>query len=264
MTAHPAAAATPLAPIISARGTAIGYGDHPVVQDVDFDIHRGEVVAVLGANGSGKSTLIRGFLGLAQVMGGTLELFGIPSAHFHDRHRIGYVPQRHTVVGSVPSTVREVVSSGRLPLRRLFGRSTAADRAATQAAIDTVGLSDRADANIALLSGGQQRRALIARALAAEPDILIMDEPTAGVDAENQRILARTLGRLVEAGTTLLIVTHEVGPLAVLVDRALVLRDGQVAYDGPLLPHQIGASDGAEAHHHGAAPALRPGVGLTG
>lgn len=251
-------------PIMRARGAAVGYGERPAVVDVDFDLYAGEVVALLGPNGSGKSTLIRGFLGLAQVMGGTIELFGMPSAQFRERHRIGYVPQRHTVVGSVPSTVREVVSSGRLPLRRVFRRSSATDRAATLAAIDTVGLGDRADTNIALLSGGQQRRALIARALAAEPDVLVMDEPTAGVDAANQQILARTLAHLVGAGTTLLIATHEAGPLATLVDRAVVMHDGRVGYDGPLLPHLVSVTDDAEAHVHDASPPPRRGIGLTG
>jgi zinc transport system ATP-binding protein len=246
------------------RGVAVGYGERPAIHDVDFDLTHGEVVAVLGPNGSGKTTLIRGILGLAPILAGTLDLFGIPADQFRERYRIGYVPQRHTVVGTIPSTVREVVASGRLPRKRAFARTTTADRTAVAAAIETVGLSDRTDESLATLSGGQQRRALIARALAAEPDVLVMDEPTAGVDSSNQLMLAETLRRLVAGGATLLVVTHEIGPLVPLVTRAVVMRDGCPQYDGPLRADMVGASDGADAHEHGSPPTEVGGLGLTG
>jgi zinc transport system ATP-binding protein len=246
------------------RGAAVGYDDRPVIDGVDFELRPGEVVAVLGPNGSGKTTLVRGILGLARVIEGSLDLFGIPADQFRERYRIGYVPQRHTVVGTIPSTVREVVSSGRLARKRPFARSARADRAAVARAIDTVGLADRTDENLARLSGGQQRRALIARALAAEPDVLVMDEPTAGVDSANQQMLAATLHRLVTDGATLLIVTHEIGRLVPLITRAVVMRDGHIGYDGPLLPAMVGVSDGADAHEHGRQPSQPGGLGLTG
>jgi zinc transport system ATP-binding protein len=238
------------------RGVAIGYGDRPAVRDVDFALDAGEVVVLLGPNGAGKSTVVRGMLGLSRLMAGELELFGVPAADFRQRYRLGYVPQRHTIVGGVPSTVREVVSSGRLARKRLFAPMRAADRAVVAAAIDLVGLAERADVSVGKLSGGQQRRVLIARALAAEPDVLVMDEPTAGVDAANQEILAATLGQLVAGGSTLLLVAHELGPLEPLIQRVVVMRDGRVVYDGPPLPGGEGAYHSAEqgayrtVHHH--------------
>jgi len=250
-------------PLVRLNGAAIGYADRPVVRDVDLTIERGEVVALLGPNGSGKTTLVRGILGLARLLGGSLELFGVPHERFRERARIGYVPQRHTVVGTVPSTVREVVSSGRLALRSAFARPTAADKTAVEHAIATVGLSDHAGNNVSELSGGQQRRVLIARALASQPDPLVMDEPTAGVDSTNQGLLTQTLARLVDEGVTLLVVTHEVGPLVPLVTRAVVMREGRKAYDGPLLASMVGASDGGDHHDiDDLGPANR--LGLTG
>lgn len=235
------------APVLALRGVSIGYSERALVHDVWLSVHRGEVVAVLGANGSGKTTLVRGVLGLATVLAGEVELLGSPIGSRADRALVGYVPQRHTVGGTIPSTVREVVSSGRLSRLGWLGRLRASDRAAVQTAMDAVDLAHVADVDIADLSGGQQRRALIARALASEPEVLIMDEPTAGVDQASQQALARTVARLVALGVTLVIVTHEVGPLAGVVTRSVVMQEGRVAYDGPLVPSMLGASDGAGA-----------------
>jgi zinc transport system ATP-binding protein len=249
--------------IVRMRGASVGYGDRPAVRDVDFSLDPGEVVVVLGPNGAGKSTLVRGILGLATLMDGELDLFGVPAAEFRERYRLGYVPQRHTVTGGIPSTVREVVATGRLPHKRAFSATNAADRAAVAAAIDTVGLAERADTPIGSLSGGQQRRALIARALAAEPDVLVMDEPTAGVDAANQEILAATLRSLVERGSTLLIVAHELGPLEPLISRVVVMRDGRIDYDGPPLGRSaVEHEDDEHVHHHLDDSAAHGGLGL--
>ncbi|HEX8497442.1 MAG TPA: metal ABC transporter ATP-binding protein [Actinomycetales bacterium] len=241
---------TAAAPVLQLRGVSVGYTERAVVHDVDLSIRRGEVVAVLGANGSGKTTLVRGLLGLASVLTGSIEVLGAPLGARGDRTALGYVPQRHTVGGSVPSTVREVVSSGRLPRLGWFGRMRAADRAAVRSAIDAVDLGAMADTDIADLSGGQQRRALIARALASEPQVLVMDEPTAGVDLASQQALARAIERLVELGVTLVVVTHEVGPLADVVTRSIVMVDGRITYDGPFEASMLGASDGTHGHHH--------------
>ena len=235
------------AAVFDLRGGAVGYLNRPVLRDVDFVLPAGEVVVLLGPNGSGKSTLVRALLGLLPLLAGRLELFGVPAEQFSARWRVGYVPQRPSVAGGVSATVREVVGSGRLALRRPFAPMRPTDRAAVDAAIETVGLAERARTNVALLSGGQQRRVLIARALAGGPDVLVMDEPTAGVDLANQQILAETLRSLVTTGKTLLLVAHELGVLESLIDRVVVLRDGRKAYDGPPLP---GLSDhAADAHH---------------
>jgi zinc transport system ATP-binding protein len=241
--------------VVQLRGVSVGYGERAVVRDVDLTVRRGDVVAVLGANGSGKTTLMRGLLGLATVLAGEAEVLGEPIGSRRTRGRVGYVPQRQTVGGSIPSTVREVVASGRLPRRPLVGRRTAADREAVRRAIAAVDLEPWADTDIAQLSGGQQRRALIARALASEPDVMIMDEPTAGVDAASQQALARSIERLVERGVTLLVVTHEVGPLAGVLTRSIVVRDGRIVHDGPLrdgavpVPSEHHGDLGHHAHH---------------
>ncbi|MDQ1294911.1 MAG: zinc transport system ATP-binding protein [Actinomycetota bacterium] len=215
------------------RGAQIGYTQHPTVRSADLTIRRNEVVALIGPNGSGKSTLVRGVLGLARVLGGEVELFGLPASRFRERHRIGYVPQRHTVGGGIPSTVHEVVCSGRLPRRRWALRSNREDRAAVAAAIETVDLTAQTKVPVAHLSGGQQRRVLIARALASEPEIMIMDEPTAGVDVVHAERLVKTLSTLVDNGLTLLIVTHEVHPLRNVLTRVVGMDGGRITLDVP-------------------------------
>ena len=244
--------------VVRMSDVTIGYGERPVVRHADLTITDGEVVAILGPNGSGKTTLMRGLLGLATVLAGDVELLGRPLRTRRDRARVGYVPQRHTVGGTVPATVREVVASGRLPRLAWHGRLRSADRAVVDRAIEAVDLGPLADSDVAELSGGQQRRALIARALSSEPQVLVMDEPTAGVDLASQHALARTVARLTERGVTMLIVTHEVGPLVDVVTRALVVTDGRITYDGPLAAYPGGAEDAGAHHLHEAGDCLDP------
>ncbi|MFD5893990.1 MULTISPECIES: metal ABC transporter ATP-binding protein [unclassified Streptomyces] len=218
---------------MSLRGATATLGARPVLRGIDLTVRRGEVVALLGANGSGKSTAVRSVIGQVPLTGGEVTLFGTPLRRFRDWARVGYVPQRTTAASGVPATVREVVSSGRLSRSGLLRWPSKADRAAVRHAIELVGLADRAKDSVEALSGGQHQRVLIARALAAEPELLIMDEPMAGVDLASQEILAATLRDQVAAGTTVLLVLHELGPLEPLIDRAVVLRDGCVTHDGP-------------------------------
>jgi zinc transport system ATP-binding protein len=240
-------------PVLAYIGCGIGYGDTRVVHDVDLRIDEGESVALLGANGSGKTTLVRAALGLARVQTGILELFGTPIHRVRERARVGYVPQRHTVATSVPATVAEVVACGRLartsPLSRLAPGARRADAVAVQRALGVVGLAHRASTNVAELSGGQQRRVLIARALAADPEVLLLDEPTAGVDSASQTALAATLAELSAGGTTLVVVTHELAALADVVTRAVVMRDGRVVHDGRLRAATQTLWD-EPGHHH--------------
>ncbi len=247
---------------IGLHGASIGYGDVPIVREVDLAVAPGEAVAVLGSNGSGKTTLARGLLGLATVLAGEVSVLGAPVGRLRERGRVGYVPQRHTVSGAAPATVREVVSVGRLARLGLFRRLGAADRRAVADAVAAVGMADRMEDPVASLSGGQQRRVLVARALAAEPELLIMDEPTAGVDAASQEALAGVLARVSATGTTLLVVTHEAGPLAGVLSRAVVVESGRITYDGPLAGAQ--AEPGGGHHHHEDAgqPPGRPGYRL--
>ncbi|MFB6896402.1 metal ABC transporter ATP-binding protein [Streptomyces hydrogenans] len=248
-------------PVISVRGATAALGARPVLRGVDLTVGRGEVVALLGANGSGKSTAVRAVIGQVPLTGGTIELFGTPRKRFRDWARVGYVPQRTTAAAGVPATIREVVSSGRLARRR-FGWTTRADRDAVERAIALVGLADRAKDSVSALSGGQHQRVLIARALASEPELLIMDEPMAGVDLASQEILAATLREQVAGGTSVLLVLHELGPLEPLIDRAVVLRDGCVVHDGPppeaLGQHALPGHD--HVHPHAAGEPLRTGL----
>ncbi|HEY3005560.1 MAG TPA: metal ABC transporter ATP-binding protein [Kribbellaceae bacterium] len=232
---------------VQAADLSVDLGGRLVLRGVDLTVRPGEVVAVLGTNGSGKSTLIRTLVGLLPVTRGEVRLFGTPVSRFRQWRRVGYVPQRITAAGGVPATVQEVVTSGRLARRRLLRPLTAADRSAVAGSLEAVGLSDRRRDAVAELSGGQQQRVLIARALAGEPDLLILDEPTAGVDLKSQAIFATAVRTLVERGTTVLLVSHDLGPMDTLIDRAVVLRAGRVAYDGPPNATQTHA----HVHPHG-------------
>ncbi|MGW7405491.1 metal ABC transporter ATP-binding protein [Streptomyces sp. NPDC054833] len=241
-------------PVISMRDVRAELGSRPVLRGIDLTVNRGEVVALLGANGSGKSTAIRSLIGQVPVSGGEIALFGTPRRGFRDWARVGYVPQRTTAAGGVPATVTEIVSAGRLSRTR-FGLFRKADHEAVRRALELVGMADRAKDSVNALSGGQHQRVLIARALVAEPELLIMDEPMAGVDLASQEVLAQTLSEQVAAGTTVLLVLHELGPLEPLIDRAVVLRDGCVLHDGPP-PRAVGqhALPGHD-HVHPHAPA---------
>jgi len=219
--------------VIDVESGNLALGGRPVLRGISLSVRPGEVVAVLGSNGSGKSTLVRGLMGLVKWSSGDIRLFGISLPGFRDWHRVGYVPQQFVATGGVPATVREVVSSGRLSRRRLLMPMSQADRAAVRSAIATVELTDRRHDAVSQLSSGQQQRVLIARALAGEPELFVLDEPNAGVDHHNQLSLARTLANLVDAGATVVVVLHELGPLAGLIDRAVLLQDGRIVYDGP-------------------------------
>ena len=232
-------------PIVLTDG-AVAIGGRPILRGIDLRVPRGQFVALLGPNGSGKSTLVRAVTGLLPLASGRLALFGTPYADFDAWHRVGFVPQRSGATSGVPATVREVVASGRVTRRRLLRPMSPADRRAVADAIEVVGLTDRARIGISQLSGGQQQRVLIARALAGEPDLLVLDEPTAGVDLPNQHALAEALRLLQERGATILLVAHELGPLEPLIDRAVVMRDGRIAYDGPRLSQE----EAAHGHHH--------------
>lgn len=233
-------------PAFEVTRACVTFDGECVVDEVSLRIEPGEFVVVLGGNGAGKTTLMRALLGLLPLSHGQVKVHGVPVADYSDWDRIGYVPQRLLATGAVPMSVREVVESARWGPRtrwRVFGRG---DAAATQDALATVGLSDRSDDRIDTLSGGQQRRVLIARALATGADTLVLDEPTAGIDAESQRRLAETLAVVREQHRTVVLVTHEMGPLADLATRAIVLGradHGSVQYDGPPRREDL-------AHHH--------------
>jgi zinc transport system ATP-binding protein len=235
-------------PVVALRGGSVAYDGRTAVSGVDLVVAPGEVVAVLGANGSGKSTVVRAVVGLLPLAGGTLELFGTPRDRFREWTRLGYVPQRAGATTGVPATVREVVATGRLARSGLRRRS-AEDRRAVEAALETVGLADRARDSVGTLSGGQQQRVLIARALTCDPELLVLDEPTAGVDLASQAALAQTLRSLVQRGTTVVLVAHELGPMHPLITRAVTMSEGRVLHDGPPPePDHLHVHDPEHAH----------------
>jgi zinc transport system ATP-binding protein len=241
---------SPEPPVRLSDGT-VALGGRPVLRGIDLVVEPGEFVALMGANGSGKSTLVRTLTGLLPLTIGRLDLFGTPIRDFRDWRRIGFVPQRGGAGSGIPATVWELVASGRLTHRRLLRPLSKADRTAVDTAIDVVGLTDKARDGVTSLSGGQQQRTLIARALAGEPELFFLDEPTAGVDLPNQLALTAALQRLKDGGATIVLVAHELGPLAALVERAVVMRDGRIAYDGaPLADHAVHHPDFGEAHTH--------------
>ncbi|MCW2810739.1 MAG: transporter ATP-binding protein [Friedmanniella sp.] len=239
--------------VLAADDVTVELGGLPVLRGITFSVHAGEAVALLGGNGSGKSTLVRSLLGLVPRQRGTVELFGRPLAGFGDWARIGYVPQRSTASLS-GAKVREVVAAGRLAHRRPFLPPRPADRAAVTRALEAVGMADRAGDRLSVLSGGQQQRVLIARALAGEPELLVLDEPTAGVDLAHQEVLATLLRDSLRAGTAVMVVLHEAGALGPLVDRAVLLSEGRIAHDGPLGDlagtFETGGHEHGHDHHH--------------
>lgn len=221
-------------PPIDVRDATLALDGRVILREVSLTVATGEVVSLLGANGSGKSTLVRAVVGLIPLRAGHVTLFGSSLRRFRQWHRVGYVPQRVTAASGVPATVREVVAAGRLSHHRWVGRQSRADRTAVDGALDAVGMTAFADAGVGRLSGGQQQRVLIARALAGQPDLLILDEPLSGLDDASQQATAAALRALVDAGTSVLLVLHDLGYLADLIDRCVVLRDGTAAYTGAL------------------------------
>jgi zinc transport system ATP-binding protein len=245
--------------VVDVRDATVALGARRVLHGVDLVVRPGEVVTLLGPNGSGKSTLVRVAVGLVPVQAGTVRLFDLPIDRFRDWHRVGYVPQRTTASSGVPATVREVVAAGRLAQRRPFRRAGARDREAVERALDLVGLTERSADSVVELSGGQQQRVLIARAAAADPNLLVLDEPNAGIDRRSQEAFAHALRLFVASGRSVLLALHELGPLAVLVDRAVVLDAGRVVYSGPLPVPSIVAGMPHEHAHSG-----EPGAGWFG
>jgi len=221
----------PLAVEFEAVEFAYGHGP-PVLREVDLEVGAGEFLAIAGPNGGGKTTLLRLALGLEHPTRGRVELFGERADRFHDRARLGYLAQRAQLGVQAPATVREVVAAGRAPLKPL-GRLNAADREAIEGAIERVGLAPYAARPLTRLSGGQQQRAFIAKALVADPKLLALDEPTAGVDVEAQEALAELLARLHDdLGVTILYVSHEFGAIEHVVERLVLVRE-RIVFDGP-------------------------------
>jgi ABC-type Mn2+/Zn2+ transport system ATPase subunit len=213
------------------RDVWFGYGREPVLEGVTFTVAPGSFTALIGPNGAGKSTLLRILLGLLRPTRGRVEIFGAPAG---DRGRpIGYVPQRVRLPAGFPLTVAEVVLMGRYGRLGLLRRPGPTDRARAADALAQVGGTDLAPRRFSDLSGGQQQRVLIARALAGEPHLLLLDEPTAGLDpAARARFYALVCDLQHGQGLTVLCASHDLEVVSEHVDR-LVLLDRAVRAEGP-------------------------------
>ncbi|MCX6777557.1 MAG: metal ABC transporter ATP-binding protein [Candidatus Micrarchaeota archaeon] len=199
--------------IVEFENVSFGYGRQPAVEKATFSIERGDFVGVIGPNGSGKTTIVKLMLNLLKPDEGSIMIFGKGIADFREWRRVGYVPQKATNFDqNFPATVFEVASMGRIPKAGLARRLSSADYAAVERALKTAGILNLRDSRIGDLSGGQQQRVFIARALATEPELLILDEPTVGVDMEAQHNFYALLRRLnKEFGLTLVLVSHDIG-----------------------------------------------------
>lgn len=186
------------------------HGNNPVIEGLTLQIAAGDYVGLLGPNGSGKTTLLKLILGLIDPQDGHVFVYGRKAGERMSAANVGYVPQHSTGIKEFPATVEEVVRSGRVARRGIFGRFTASDQEAVDEAIEKSGLGDLRERNIAELSGGQRQRVYIARALASRPKLLILDEPTTGVDVKVQHDFFEFLRELNEKeGMTILLVSHD-------------------------------------------------------
>ena len=214
--------------LLRLRNVGLGYGGRPVLEDVNLELARGEFVALLGPNGAGKTTLLRGIVGLIPTMAGSIE-------YDMDRHTnpFGYVPQREALDPAFPLTVFEVVLMGTYARLSAWRRVGAQQRCVAHRSLELVGLAGLANHRFAELSGGQTQRVLIARALAAEPSLLWLDEPTAGIDAEATAAIMGVLRRLNHTDRlTVLLVTHQVRVLHGVVNAVVWVQDGRAERGG--------------------------------
>jgi len=212
-------------PVILMKGVTFSFGSHHVVENADIEIRKGDFVGMIGPNGSGKTTLVRLMLGLIEPDSGEIMLFGMPPKDQSARMKVGYVPQKATNFDqNFPATVYEVAGMGRTRRVGLLRSSGAGDRKAIEGALDVVGMLGQKDRRISELSGGQQQRVFIARALAAEPDLLILDEPTVGVDQQAQTEFYGILKELNGRGITVILISHDIGVVSKHVTRILCIN----------------------------------------
>ncbi|SFR61844.1 zinc transport system ATP-binding protein [Halogeometricum rufum] len=243
--------------VLELADVTYSYAERPAVEDVSLTVESGDFLGLVGPNGSGKTTLLKLMLGLLRPDEGSVTLFDRPAHEFDDGTRVGYVSQEATgAAGGMPVTVREVVTMGRYPhvgLGRFGKRDT--DRIAE--ALETVGVAHLADRRFSTLSGGQKQRVVIARALAADADLLALDEPTVGVDAESRESFYELLRELNRDGLTILLVEHDIGVVTAFTTRVACLNrrlffhgDSLDFSESDALREAYGADQRLLDHHH--------------
>lgn len=202
--------------IIEVQNVSFSYGQTEVLENISLTIHRGDYLGIIGPNGSGKTTLLKVMLGLLKPTAGTIKFFGSDRLGFKDLSRVGYVPQKAINFDSMfPATVREVVSMGRYGKLGLFHGLKPADKMIVDRSLKQVEMFDLQARQVSDLSSGQQQRVFIARALAGEPEVIFLDEPTVGVDVKSQEQFYLLLKKLnQELGITLILVSHDIDVVA--------------------------------------------------
>jgi manganese/zinc/iron transport system ATP- binding protein len=256
------------------RNITVAYDRHVVLRGVSADIERGQVIGVIGPNGGGKSTLLKAILGIVPLVGGSVSLFGQPASK--SRHRMACVPQREVVDWDFPVSVQDVVLMGRYPKMGLLRRASQADRDAVESALRRVDMTDHAHTQIGRLSGGQQQRVFIARALAQEADLLLLDEPMTGIDASTQELILQVIEEERQHGKIVLLATHDLASASCACDCLCCVNERMVSYGtvedtytaenmaetfgGPVIvlgppgtapvPHSHHADDAAHHQHH--------------
>ena len=222
----------PAAPnALAVRGLTVAYNDRAVLRDVDMDLPLGTMTAIVGPNGAGKSTALRAVLGIVPPLAGTIDVFG--ASFDQARGRVAYVPQRASVDWDFPARALDVVLMGLYREVGAFRRMGARRRARAKECLDRVGMADFADRQIGRLSGGQQQRVFLARALAQDADLLLLDEPLAGVDAATERAVIDVLRDLRSDGRTLAVVHHDLSTVTDYFDRVVLLNVTTIA-QGPV------------------------------
>jgi manganese/iron transport system ATP-binding protein len=246
-------------PALEFDHASVAYGRVPVLEDVHGSVAAGRTVALIGPNGAGKSTLIKAVLGLVPVVRGQIRVLGLPPARA--RRSVGYVPQADTLDADFPVSVRQVVLMGRYRSVGWVRRPGRADRQVVADCLAAVRLEHRAGDRFGMLSGGQRQRTLLARAMAAQPDLLLLDEPFNGVDVVSQEALLAALGRLRAQGTAVVISTHDLALAHLTCDEVCLLNHHQFGF-GPtgstLTAERLRAAYGGavlELHGNGGGPA---------
>lgn len=218
-------------PAIALRNLTVSYDRKPAIRNVSLDIPAGSQVAVVGPNGAGKSTLIKAVVGLAPIDAGRILVHGLPIGQL--RQRVAYVPQRGSVDWDFPVRVRDVALMGRYGRIGWVRRPGRRDREIAESALERMGMSDYANRQIGQLSGGQQQRVFLARALAQEADVLLLDEPFVGVDAATEEAIFDLLATAGEEGRTVVVVNHDLGEVRRQFQQVLLLNGRVVAFGPP-------------------------------
>jgi manganese/zinc/iron transport system ATP- binding protein len=215
-------------PALELHDLTVSYAKKPVLYGVDVQVPQGALVGIIGPNGAGKSTMIRAIMGLTPLSGGWVRIFG--ESFENNRQRVGYVPQREQVDWDFPVNVMDVVLMGRYGRRGWLRRVTKEDKKIAEESLDKVGMLPFRNRQIANLSGGQQQRVFLARALAQQSDLYLMDEPFAGVDATTERAIMTLLQDLQSEGKTILVVHHDLTTAKEYFDHLLLLNMRLIAF----------------------------------